>query len=129
MAYHVVDLLEIDAHPKHECDRRSLKRVLPLEHIGLSRYLAQPGEQIPQEYHYHDTQEEVLYVVRGEMRVETPEGEFTVGPDQVFVAEPNDPHRAFNSEDAEEELLVIAIGGPNILDGHSYRAGDELPQS
>ena len=119
MAYHVVDLMEIDAHPEHECDRRSLKRVLPLEHIGLSRYQAQPGEQIPQEYHYHDTQEEVLYVVR----------EFTVGPDEVFVAEANDPHRAFNPEDADEELLVIAIGGPNILDGHSYRAGDELPEA
>lgn len=120
MAYHVVNLMEIETHPKHESDRRSLKRVLPLEHIGLSRYLAQPGEQIPQEYHYHDTQEEVFYVVSGEMTVETPEREFVVAPDEVFVAEPNDPHRAYNAADATQDLLVIAIGGPNILDGHSY---------
>lgn len=120
MSYHVVDMDEIESHPSHESDRRSLRQVLELEHVGLSRYHAEPGEQIPQEYHYHDTQEELLYVVSGEMYVETPDEVFTVGADEVFVAEPESPHRAYNPTDANERLLVVAIGGPMILDGHSY---------
>lgn len=125
MAYYVIDVDGIPPHPKHESDRRSLKTVLDLEHLGLSRYVARSGEQIPQEYHYHDTQEELLYVVEGEMTVETPEQEYVVGPDEVFVAEPNSPHRAYNGRDAGGDLVVIAVGGPMILDGHSYEPENE----
>lgn len=125
MGYHIVDVDEIDPHPDHESDRRSLKDERELEHLGLSRYRARPGEQIPQEYHYHDTQEEVFYVVRGEMTVETPDEEYVVGAHEMFVAEPNSPHRAYNAEDADEELLVIAVGGPMVYDGHSYAPQQE----
>jgi uncharacterized cupin superfamily protein len=120
MAYHVVDFDAIEPHPEHECDRRTLQAALDLEHVGMSIYTAEPGEQIPQEYHYHDTQEELLYVISGEMRVETPDGELTVGANEVFVAEPNAAHRAFNAADAEETLRVVAVGAPMIKDGHSY---------
>lgn len=120
MAYHVVDFDAIEPHPDHESDRRTLQSELDLEHVGMSIYTAAPGEQIPQVYHYHDTQEELLYVVEGEMRVETPEGECIVGTNDVFVAEPNAPHRAFNAESAEQLLRVVAVGAPMIKDGHQY---------
>jgi mannose-6-phosphate isomerase-like protein (cupin superfamily) len=120
MGYHVVDFDAIEPHPEHECDRRTLQAAVDLEHLGMSIYTAEPGEQIPQQYHYHDTQEELLYVIEGRMAVETPDGELTVGANEVFVAEPNAPHRAFNPADATGRLRVVAVGGPMIKDGHGY---------
>lgn len=120
MGHHVIDFGAIEPHPMHECDRRSLQAAVDLEHLGMSIYTAEPGQQIPQQYHYHDTQEELLYVIEGEMHVETPEGELTVGANEVFVAEPNAPHRAFNHPDAAGPVRVVAVGGPMIKDGHNY---------
>ena len=120
MGYHVVDFAELEPNEAFESDRRSVGTVVDLDHVGMSRYLAKPGEQIPKRYHYHETQEELFYVVRGELHVETPEGEFVLGEDEVFVAEPDSPHRAFNPEDATGDLLVIAVSGPVVPDGHFY---------
>lgn len=125
MSYHVVDIDSIEPHPDHESDRRTLRGTLDLEHVGVSLYTAAPGEQVPQRYHYHDTQEELFYVVAGEMRVETPEGEFRVGENELFLAEPGSPHRAFNAADAPASLRVLAIGAPVVADGHAYE-GDEV---
>ena len=120
MAYHVVDFDAIEPHPDHESDRRTLQSTLDLEHVGMSIYTAAPGEQIPQMYHSHDTQEELLYVIEGEMHVETPDEVFVVGANDVFVAEPNSPHRAYNAESADRPLRVVAVGAPMIKDGHRY---------
>jgi len=120
MCYHVIDIDSLEPSPSHESDRRTLQTALDLEHVGLSVYTAEPGEQIPIEYHYHDTQEELLYVIDGEMRVETPEGELNIEQNEVFVAEPESPHRAFNHAGADGTLRVIAVGGPMVKDGHSY---------
>ncbi|USZ73688.1 cupin domain-containing protein [Natronosalvus halobius] len=117
MGYHTVSIDDIPSHPKHECDRRTLSAILELEHVGLSVYTVNPGEQVPQHYHLHETQEELFYVLDGEMKVETPATEYTVNSDEIFVVEPGNYHRAFNSETAEETLRVIAIGGPNVRDG------------
>jgi mannose-6-phosphate isomerase-like protein (cupin superfamily) len=121
MGYHTVDLDTIDPHPKHECDRRTLQEAVHLDHVGLSVYTAEPGEEIPQRYHYHDTQEELFYVVEGQLHAETPEKKYVVEENGVFVAEPNSPHRVFNPGSAVDTLRVVAVGGPNLNDdGHKY---------
>jgi len=122
MEYHVIDFDSLEEVPGHESDRRTLQSVLELEHVGMSIYTADPGEQIPQRYHYHDTQEELLYVVDGEMCVETPDRNLHVGANEVFVAEPNSPHRAYNAAEATETLRVVAVGAPMVKDGHRYDA-------
>ncbi|MWG33508.1 cupin domain-containing protein [Halomarina oriensis] len=124
MSYHVVDIDSIAPHPDHESDRRTLQGVLDLEHVGVSLYTAAPGEQVPQRYHYHDTQEELFYVIAGRMSVETPDGEYHVGENELFLAEPGAPHRAFNADDAAEPLRVLAIGAPVVADGHAYPDDD-----
>ncbi|MEF8781278.1 MAG: cupin domain-containing protein [Haloferacaceae archaeon] len=122
MGYHDVSLDEIEPHPEHECDRRTIAEAVDLDHVGLSRYLAEPGEQVPQHYHLHETQEELFYVVEGEMHVETPEGTFEVTEDHVFVVEPGNYHRAYNPKTANGTLHVVAIGGPNVSDGRIHEA-------
>ena len=93
--------------------------------IGMRIYRVAPGEQLPNRYHYHEEQEELFFVLEGELHVETPEGEFVVGPDQVFLVEPGSPHRGFNPADAGEDLRVLSIGSPSYWvmgrnDGRAY---------
>lgn len=92
-----------------------------LENMGLRWYRVKPGEDIPiTGMHYHDTQEEAFYVVEGELRVETPDREYQVGTGVFFIAEPESPHRAYNSPDATEDAIVVAMGAPAMNDGHAY---------
>ena len=122
MGYHTISLDSIAPHPAHDCDRRTLSAAVDLEHVGLSVYTAQPGQQLPQHYHLHETQEELFYVLEGEIHVETPEELFVVGENQVFVVEPGHYHRTFNPADADGALRVLAVGGPNVSDGRLHES-------
>src|SRR6056297_2149575 len=120
MGYHVVDPDEISPTPDRPSDHRSITRAVGLERMGLNVYRAEPGEQLPLVYHVHDEQEEAFYVLSGEMRVETPDREYEVGEDEVFVAEPGSPHRAYVPEDAAGAARVLAVGAPSVDDAHPY---------
>ncbi len=120
MGYDVVDPEDIDPMSDRPVDARSISDAVGLEKMGLRRYHAQPGEQLPLAYHYHEHQEEVFYVVDGTLHVETPGTEFVVERGEVFVAEPTSPHRAFNPEDATEPVRVLAIGAPAVADAEAY---------
>jgi ABC-type oligopeptide transport system ATPase subunit len=79
------------------------------------------GENIPLTgLHYHDRQEEAFYVLDGRISVETPDREYVVDRGEVFVAEPESPHRAFNGADASGDATVLAVGAPPVSDGHPY---------
>lgn len=113
MSYHQLDPDELDASTDYPCDRRAISDAADLNLLHLARYAMEPGEQLPRTYHYHEQREEAFYVLSGTLRVETPEGEFEVGEGEVFVAEPESPHRAFNPDDAEGDVIVLGTGSPN----------------
>lgn len=120
MGYHLVDPTNLDVAPDRPCEMRSVSDDVGMENMGLRRYVVAPGEDIPLSgLHYHDEQEEVFYVVEGELRVETPETEYVVEIDQFFVAEPESPHRAYNAADADANAVVVAMGAPAVDDAHS----------
>jgi len=83
------------------------------ENVGLRVYRAAPGEALGSGMHYHEEQEETFYVIEGTLHVETPEREYLVGPGQALVVEPGSPQRAFNPEDADGTVEVVAIGAPS----------------
>ncbi len=119
MGYHVVDPDDVEPMADRPSETRSISDAIGLENLGMRIYTVAPGEDIPiGGLHYHEQQEEVFYVVKGRIRVETPDREFVVERGQVFVAEPESPHRAFNGDDASETALVVAIGAPSVQDGH-----------
>ena len=92
-----------------------------LSQLAVNRFSADPGEQLPLAYHYHDEQEEAFFVVAGTMHVETPERTYEVPAGSLFAADPNSPHRAYNAEDADGDLTVLAIGAPQTEgDAHAY---------
>lgn len=128
MGYHLVDPADIDQLDDRTVDVRSLSDAAGLKTrdspLGLRVYEASPGQQLPLTYHYHDTQVEAFYVLDGTLSVETPDEEFTVESDQAFVVHPGNPHRAYNPEDADDAVRVLAIGAPSVDDGHAYNPED-----
>ncbi|MFB6082460.1 MAG: cupin domain-containing protein [Halanaeroarchaeum sp.] len=120
MGYHVISVADLEATPDRPSTQYAIGAAAGLEQFALNRYEAAPGEMIPLAYHYHTEQEEALYVLSGTLYVETPESTLEVGPDEVFVAEPESPHRAFNPEDAADEVHVLAIGAPAVDDAEVY---------
>jgi mannose-6-phosphate isomerase-like protein (cupin superfamily) len=132
MGYHVVDTDELDQWDDRDVDVRSISAAVGLDYqdapLGLRVYEAEPGQQLPLAYHYHDEQVEAFYVLEGRLHVETPEGEFVVGTDEAFVVDPGSPHRAHNPADAEGSVRVLAVGAPTVDDAHAYEPESE-PES
>ncbi|ARS89461.1 cupin domain-containing protein [Natrarchaeobaculum aegyptiacum] len=110
--YAVVDPDDLEPEDDRPCDMRRLSEPAGLEHVAVNRFRAEPGQQVPLAYHYHETQEEAFVVTAGTLHVETPEGERTVHEGSIFAAQPTAPHRAYNPDDADETVEVIAIGAP-----------------
>ena len=120
MGYHVVDPDSLRPTPDHPCDRRSITEAVGLSALAAAVYRLEPGEQLPTTYHYHEQREEVFYVLDGTLHVETPDGEYIVERDAVFVAEPKSPHRAFNPADADANVRVLGVGSPLADPGLPY---------
>ncbi|WP_248895871.1 cupin domain-containing protein [Haloplanus halobius] len=121
MGYTVVDTDEVAPEPDRPCTLRRLADAAGLSQMALNRFTADPGEQLPLAYHYHDEQEEAFYVLSGTLHVETPEGPFEIAEDGLFAVDPDSPQRAYNPADADETVDVIAIGAPPASDdAHAY---------
>lgn len=82
--------------------------------FGFNRYTADPGEQLPWGRHHHPDHEEVLYVLSGTVRVDTPDGEFRVGSGEAFFVPAGAPQKAVAAGDEPAE--VIAVGAPKETD-------------
>jgi mannose-6-phosphate isomerase-like protein (cupin superfamily) len=120
MGYHHIDVDGLEPTPDRPCTRRSITEAAGLENVAANVYEPDPGEMIPLAYHYHDEQEEVFYVLSGELSVETPEETYVVGSDEAFVVEPESPQRAYVDEDADRGARVFVLGAPAVDDVHPY---------
>lgn len=121
MGYHVIDPDTLKPEPDRPSEMRYISEAANMENMGLRVYDVAPGEDIPLSgIHYHDEQEEVFYLVEGELRVETPDEEYSITAGQFFVAEPESPHRAYNDPASNSDAKVIGMGAPAVSDGHSY---------
>ena len=124
MGYHIVNPSNVEPLPNRPSEARPICGATTdaprFDHLGIRVYRPEPGEQIPSNYHYHDTQEEAFYVLDGTMHVETPEREYVVEQGTFFLVEGGNPHRAFNPADAAGPIQVIAMGAPTDDKGHHY---------
>ena len=124
MASHLVDPDDLQQWDDRPVDVRSISAAVGLDYqdskLGMRVYEAEPGEQLPLSYHYHDEQVEAFYVLAGTLHVETPAGHRVVEAEQVLVVEPGSPQRAYNPDDAEGSVRVLAIGAPSADDAHPY---------
>ncbi len=74
MDYAVVDPEGLEPEDDRPCDCRKLSEPAGLEQLAINCFRAEPGEQIPLAYHYHEIQAEAFVVQSGVLHVETPEG-------------------------------------------------------
>ena len=127
MSYHVVDPDEVEPMEGRSAAALPIGEAAGLERrhdkIGLRLYTAEPGEQLPTRYHYHDKQVEAFYVIEGPLHVETPDRVYVVETGETFVVEPGNPHRAFNPTIADERVRAFAVGAPSSDDAHAYDPG------
>jgi mannose-6-phosphate isomerase-like protein (cupin superfamily) len=114
MGYTVVDSGAVSPADGRPCELRRLSAAADVSAVAINRYRAEPGEQLPLAYHYHDEQEEVFYVLSGSLAVETPEGTHHVDSGSLFAATPGSPHRAHNPADADGAVEVLAVGAPPV---------------
>jgi uncharacterized cupin superfamily protein len=112
MTYRHLDPDNLPASDEYPCDRRSISDAVGLSSLHAATYEMSPGEQLARTYHYHEQREELFYVLSGTVHIETPDKEFTADTGEVFVAEPNSPHRAFVPEDAANGARVLGVGAP-----------------
>ena len=120
MGYHHLDPADLPETPDYPCDRRGVSDAAELAVLHAATYEMEPGEQLPRTYHYHENREEAFYVAAGELHVETPDGEYVTGAGEVFVAEPDSPHRAYNPADADGPVRVFSVGAPRSDIAHPY---------
>ncbi|WP_247002358.1 cupin domain-containing protein [Halosolutus gelatinilyticus] len=121
MGYRLIDPDEIEPAPDRPSECRKLAGAAGLESMAINRFRAEPGEDLPLAYHYHDTQQEAFYVLSGTLAVETPAETYEVPAERLFVVDPEHPQRAYNPEDAGEAVTVLAIGAPPAADdAHVY---------
>ena len=124
MGYHHIIPAELDQLDDRPADVRSITAAAGLdgdeEPLGMRIYEAGPGQQLPLSYHYHEQREELFCVQSGSLHVETPESVFVLEADEVFVAEPNSPHRPFNPLSADQSTVVLGVGAPKTDPARTY---------
>lgn len=116
MGYHHIDPADVSPDDDRSATRRSIADYLELTKLGLNLYEIAPGEQAPLRYHYHTEQEEVFYVIEGDLYVETEEDKVVVSAGELFAVEPGFPQRAYNPSDASGVVRTLIVGAPPVDD-------------
>jgi uncharacterized cupin superfamily protein len=119
MAYEIIDPESVDPRPDIPGDHRYIQDVTKLEHLSMQFVRTPPGESfVP--YHYHDVQEELFYIILGELHVRTPDTEYVVEPGEVFVAQPGSPLQPYVPETATADVEAIILNAPQADDYQSH---------
>lgn len=124
MGYHRLDPDDLAPTPDYPCDRRGISDAAELATLHAATYELAPGDPLSRTYHYHDRREEVFYVLAGALHVETPDREYVVDEGELFVAEPESPHRAYNPDDAPGTVRVLGVGAPRSDIARPYDPGE-----
>ncbi|WP_430504934.1 cupin domain-containing protein [Haloparvum sp. PAK95] len=94
-------------------ERFELADELGIDLFNLNVATLEPGERLSQNhFHYHENQEELVYVAAGRCRVEVDDDRFVAEPDDVvrFDAGREGAHLIHNPFD--EPVRLLALGWP-----------------
>lgn len=99
----------IEDQPGYEWSRIRLGRRLGADKLGASVYVLAPGQRsFP--YHFHHANEEMLFVLEGEVVVRTPEGQSKAGRGDAmsFPANESGAHQVINDSTRPARILMIS---------------------
>jgi quercetin dioxygenase-like cupin family protein len=101
MSGRAVVLGGLDWEPVNELVQR---KVVDAERMTCTRYRFAPGGRFP--LHVHD-QEQMAYVVGGQVTFALPDGDRVLRPDTLLVIAPGVPHSAVAGPEGAEVLSVV----------------------
>lgn len=94
---------------RDDIERHGLTDLLNTSDIAINHYVIDPDERLSG-LHAHMDQEEVFFVVDGEMTFETMNGEITVGESEAIRFAPGEFQSGKN--DSDGEVTAVAVGTP-----------------
>jgi uncharacterized cupin superfamily protein len=103
--------------------KRELDEAVGASTFGCNFFEAEPGEILPWGFHRHPDQEELFFVLEGELTVETPDDEIVLGPEELLFVPEDHPNMARASGDGRTR--VLAVGAPK--DGDRAVLEEECP--
>lgn len=113
--YETVTVLDLPDAPNPTRHKKEIDEAVGATSFGCNYYVAAPGEQLPWGYHEHPDHEELLYVIAGELTVETADESHHVTAGQAMYIGRDSPNRA--RAVGNEPAHVIAVGAPKDTDG------------
>lgn len=117
--------VEPDNNPReiHE-ERRPVSDALGAEHVAVNYFRLDPGEEFSPGLHAHRDQEEVFYIQSGTATFVCGADRETVTVDagEMIRFAPGEFQTGQVPEDAEEEVIALAIGAP----GPRHNWGEDL---
>ncbi len=108
-----IPLSGVERNPEKPGKRWEISPELGIETFNLNVAVLDPEERLSQnQFHYHENQQELFFVVEGRCRVETREESFEMGIDEAVVFEKGEAgaHVVYNP--FEEPCKLVAIGWP-----------------
>lgn len=87
-----------------------LKDELDTDHLGITVLELEPGAKGKEHAHEEDGQEEVYFVVDGEVAVDIEEETVTLGPDEAVRLDPAETRQIHNRGD--ERAKLVLVGAP-----------------
>ncbi|MFB6129800.1 MAG: cupin domain-containing protein [Salinigranum sp.] len=108
--YRLVDVADLPDAPGPSTHKKEVDEAVKSAELSFNVFTAHPGEKIAAGYHYHPRHEELLYVIEGELQVETADGDYTIEPGQALYIPPGAPQ--VSRSIGEGPARVIAIGAP-----------------
>ncbi|HXG76914.1 MAG TPA: cupin domain-containing protein [Gaiellaceae bacterium] len=103
---------------------RKVRRALGVTAFGVNAIVMPPG--FVGFHHYHDTQDELYFVHRGQARVEVGGEERILGPGGLVHVESTTPRRVSNASETEDLVLLVVGGKGGYVerDGHMADEAD-----
>lgn len=114
MDYQKVDPAELADAPSPTTRKKEIDEAVGATTFGCNLYEAEPGQQISMGYHYHPDHEELIYVIGGTLRFETPDGDYEVSAGEAFFVPMGAEQKGFATGD--ETARFLAIGAPKAED-------------
>lgn len=114
MDYQKVDPDELPDEPSPTTRKKEIDEAVGATTFGCNLYEAEPGQQISMGYHHHPEHEELIYVIRGKLRFETPEGDYEVSAGEAFFVPMAAEQKGFVI--GTKTARFLAIGAPKDED-------------
>lgn len=114
MGYRKIDPDELADAPSPTTRKKEIDEAVGARTFGCNLYEAEPGQQISMGYHYHPDHEELMYVLEGRLRFETPDDEYEVSAGEAFFVPMGAEQKGYAAGD--DPARFLAIGAPKSED-------------